>query len=212
MNSNLTFGLHVPHLKFLLTILGPNLENNLNIGRPTTSVEKQLLSVIWLLATPDSYRSVGERFDISKSTLFACFERVIDTLNSVSSKDICWPRQEELVRIKEKFKAMANINGVFAAVDGTYVPIKASSENPDVYITRKCQYAIILQVMCDSDMKFVDCFVGYPGSVHDARIFRNSNIYHLICENVNKYFPGNEFIVADKAYPVLKWCIPPDID
>ncbi|XP_018374036.1 PREDICTED: putative nuclease HARBI1 [Trachymyrmex cornetzi] len=188
MNSNLTFGLHVPHLKFLLTILGPNLENNLNIGRPTTSVEKQLLSVIWLLATPDSYRSVGERFDISKSTLFACFERVIDTLNSVSSKDICWPRQEELVRIKEKFKAMANINGVFAAVDGTYVPIKASSENPDVYITR------------------------YPGSVHDARIFRNSNIYHLICENVNKYFPGNEFIVADKAYPVLKWCIPPDID
>jgi len=41
-----------------LTILGPNLENNLGTGRPTTSVEKQLLSVIWLLATPDSYRYV----------------------------------------------------------------------------------------------------------------------------------------------------------
>ncbi|KYN08189.1 Putative nuclease HARBI1, partial [Cyphomyrmex costatus] len=156
----------------LLTILGPNLENNLDTGRPTTSVEKQLLSMIWLLATPDSYRSVGERFDISKSTLFACFERVIGTLNSVSSEVICWPRQEELVRIKEKFKAMGGIDGVVAAVDGTYVPIKAPSENLDVYITRKCQYAITLQAMCDSDMKFVDCFVGYPGSVHDTRIFR----------------------------------------
>jgi len=39
-----------------LIILGPNLENNVNTGRPTTSVEKQLLSVIWLLTTPDSYR------------------------------------------------------------------------------------------------------------------------------------------------------------
>ncbi|XP_018402145.1 PREDICTED: putative nuclease HARBI1 [Cyphomyrmex costatus] len=107
---------------------------------------------------------------------------------------------------------MGGIDGVVAAVDGTYVPIKAPSENPDVYITRKCQYAITLQAMCDSDMKFVDCFVGYPGLVHDARIFRNSDIYHLICENVNKYFPGNEFILADKAYPVLKWCIPPYID
>jgi len=110
-------------------------------------------------------RSVGERFDISKSTLFACFERVIATLNNVSSQVICWPRQEELVTIKEKFKAMAGIDGVIAAVDGTYVPIKAPSENPDVYITRKCQYAITLQAMCDSNMKFVDCFVGYPGSV-----------------------------------------------
>jgi len=157
-------------------------------------------------------RSVGERFDISKSTLFACFERVIDTLNSVSSQVICWPRQEELVTITEKFKAMAGIDGVVAAIDGTYVPIKAPSENPDVYITRKCQYAITLQAMCDSDMKFIDCFVGYPGSVHDARIFRNSDIYHLICENVKKYFPGNEFILADKAYPILNWCIPPYID
>ncbi|XP_039310273.1 putative nuclease HARBI1 [Solenopsis invicta] len=195
----------------LLTILGPNLEN-LDTGRPTTSVEKQLLSVIWLLATPDSYRSVGERFDISKSTLFACFERVISALNSVSSQVICWPMQEELETIKEKFKAMAGIDGVVAAIDGTYVPIKAPLKNPDVYITRKCQYAITLQAMCDCDMKFVDCFVGYPGSVHDARIFRNSDIYHLICENVKKYFPRNEFILADKAYPVSNWCIPPYID
>jgi len=105
-------------------------------------------------------RSVGERFDISKSTLFACFEHVIDTLNSVSSQVICWPRQEELETIKERFKAMAGIDDVIAAVDGTYVLIKAPSENPDIYITRKCQYAITLQAMCDSDMKFIDCFVG----------------------------------------------------
>jgi len=44
----------------LLTILSPNLKNNLEIGRSTTS-EKQLLSMIWFLATPNSYRYVFER-------------------------------------------------------------------------------------------------------------------------------------------------------
>ena len=44
----------------VLTILGSNLKNNFDIGRPTTS-KKQLLSMIWLLATPNSYRYVFER-------------------------------------------------------------------------------------------------------------------------------------------------------
>jgi len=57
VNSNLTFELHVLHLKFYWQF-SPNIENNLDTGRSTTSVEKQLLLVIWFLATPDSYRYV----------------------------------------------------------------------------------------------------------------------------------------------------------
>jgi hypothetical protein len=40
----------------LLRIIGPRLKRKVNRGRHTINVEKQLLSVIWLLATPDSYR------------------------------------------------------------------------------------------------------------------------------------------------------------
>jgi hypothetical protein len=41
----------------LLRIVAPRLQNNASTGRPTICVKKQLLAVIWLLGTPDSYRS-----------------------------------------------------------------------------------------------------------------------------------------------------------
>lgn len=60
-------------------------------------------------------------------------------------------------------------------------------------------------------MKFLDCFVGYPGSVSDTRIFRNSDIYNSINEDQERYLSENEFIIDDKAYPVLPWSIAPYI-
>lgn len=40
----------------LLSLIGPLLKRQTSLGRQTINIEKQLLSVIWLLATPDSYR------------------------------------------------------------------------------------------------------------------------------------------------------------
>ncbi|KAF0708543.1 putative nuclease HARBI1, partial [Aphis craccivora] len=48
--------------------------------------------------------------------------------------------------------------------------------------------------------------------VGDRRIFTNSLIYERILQNKNRYAPGQYFIAADTAYPILEWCIPPYID
>ncbi|XP_032668363.1 protein ALP1-like [Odontomachus brunneus] len=77
------------------------------------------------------------------------------------------------------------------------------------YKCRKLQYAIVLQAICDADLLFLDCFAGYPGSVGDYRIFRNSDIYKEVRRNIPPFFPKDEYIIGDKAYPVLTWCIPP---
>lgn len=81
--------------------------------------------------------------------------------------------------------------------------------DPEIYNTRKCRYAIVLQVVCDADLRFIDCFTGYPGSVGDLRVFRNSDLWHAVHRNINNFFPDQEFIIGDKAYPVLGWCLPP---
>lgn len=75
------------------------------------------------------------------------------------------------------------------------------------YKTYKRKYAVILQAVCDSELVFTDCFAGYPGSVGDIRVFRNSDLWSEVQKNRQIYFPNEEYIIGDKAYPVLRWCI-----
>lgn len=66
---------------------------------------------------------------------------------------------------------------------------------------------MVLQAVCDADLLFIDCFASYPGSVGEYRVFRNSDLYRDIQRDVLAFFPNGEFIVGDKIYPVLTWCI-----
>lgn len=192
-------------------------QNKINNGekkteRPEIPIEKQLLSVLWILATPDSYRSVGEKFDMGKSSLSVSFFRIVNLIILNASNVIIWPHGEELERQKELFFRMANIPNVIGAVDGTFIPIKAPKEDAKVYVTRKCNYAITMQAITNAELKFTDVFVGYPGSVSDTRIFRNSDIFINIMKNPKFYFPNDEHILGDKAYPLLTWCVEPYIN
>ena len=36
---------------------------------------------------------------------------------------------------------------------------------------------VVAQIVCDADMRVINCSVKWPGSVHDARILRESPIY-----------------------------------
>lgn len=38
-------------------------------------------------------------------------------------------------------------------------------------------------------------------------MFRNSDLWHAVHENKQVFFPDQEFIIGDKAYSVLTWCI-----
>jgi hypothetical protein len=111
--------------------------------------------------------------------------------------------------VRRKFYSIARLQNVVGTVDGSFVPIKAPKEDPESYITRKCNYAFTLQAIADPFLQFTDIFIGYPVSVNDTRIFKNSHIYHAVRNNMIPYFQEDDFIIGDKACPVLPWCIPP---
>ena len=60
--------------------------------------------------------------------------------------------------------------------------------------------SIQLQVVADHKLRFIHCYTGQVGSVHDQRVFQN------IC-NVDDYFPENSHLFGDRAYfYVAKTC------
>lgn len=138
--------------------------------------------------------------------------RVVKCLNDIAGQIIVWPRGQELNRVKSDFDKNSLLRGIIGAIDGTHIPIKAPKTDSQYYRTYKKTYAIILQAVCDANMKFTDCFAGYAGSVGDLRIFRNSDLWREIQLDKQSFFPNDEFIIGDKAYPVLTWCISPYID
>ncbi|KAK0137637.1 Protein ALP1-like [Merluccius polli] len=52
-----------------------------------------------------------------------------------------------------------------------------------------------MQAICDAKGKFLDIYVGYPGSVHDTRVMKN-NVFYLTARNPP---PGYVMVVGTPA-------------
>lgn len=99
---------------------------------------------------------------------------------------------------------------VVGAIDGTHIHIKAPKEDTISYVNRKKYTSIILQGVCDSGMNFIDCLVGWPGSVHDAKVLQNSEVYSNVLQNGKDYLFGAEgYLLGDAAYPLKEWLMTP---
>ncbi|MGH0138321.1 UNVERIFIED_CONTAM: hypothetical protein FKN15_000375 [Acipenser sinensis] len=90
--------------------------------------------------------------------------------------------------------------GVTAAIDGCHITIKAPEIEKDSYFNRKGFPSILLQGVCDHEMTFIDASAGWPDSVHDARVFRNSQI-STVMENQQILHPDGH-VLGDSAYPL----------
>lgn len=53
-------------------------------------------------------------------------------------------------------------------------------------------------------MKIRDIFVGFPGSVHDARVYRRSTLSRTLHEKCQ-----NLYILGDSAYPLQQYLLTP---
>lgn len=92
-------------------------------------------------------------------------------------------------------------SGVLGAIDGSHIPIKAPRRQHNSYVNRKGFHSILLQAVCDSSLKFIDCYSGEVGSVHDACVLRRSDLAsHMATDST--MFPNDSHIIGDPAYPL----------
>uniref|UniRef100_A0A3B3SZR7 DDE Tnp4 domain-containing protein n=1 Tax=Paramormyrops kingsleyae TaxID=1676925 RepID=A0A3B3SZR7_9TELE len=76
-----------------------------------------------------------------------------------------------------------DVSIALATIDCTHVHIQAPRENEWEFINRKGRHSINVQLVCDADLIITNCVVKWPGSVHDARILRESALYRDLQTN-----------------------------
>ena len=139
----------------------------------------QLLIFLYVLGATGSdaqHRKIRSRFNISVGTIHLYVERCTDAVLQLLEKDaVHWPdarsRKETARRIQRKY-GFPNCIGF---LDGTILPLefKPSLYGEDYYSRKGC-FAVHCLVICDDETRILDFVVGWPGSVHDNRVWVQS--------------------------------------
>ena len=189
--------------------------------RRAISVEKRVAVALWRLATNVEYRSIGHLFGISRSTACVIVHEVCSAINTVLTPIyIKIPTEQQLKETIDLFEKKWGFPQCAGAIDGSHIPIIAPTECHTDYFNRKGWHSIILQGVVGPTYKFWDINVGWPGRVHDARVFSRSSLYKRASEG--SLFPRMDreidgvnvpiLLIGDPAYPLYEWLMKPFSD
>ena len=162
-------------------------------------------------------REVASKFGVGWTTVSYRFPQVIDMIIEVlGPRYLKWPSLQRQKYIANKFLEKAGVMGVVGLVDGSHVPVNLLDENlaTDLYC-RKGYYSVVLQATVDHVPLYTDVYVGWPGSVNDGRVWRNSPLKRELdvltgnpAADPDLAFP-NAHLLGGAAYPRELYMIPP---
>ena len=201
---------------FLLDSIGREIYHPDTSMRCAISIERRLALTLYFLASTAEYRTIANLFGVSRSFVCICVKDVCRAITNLLSKVISFPQGDQLLHVIDGYDRKWGFPMCAGAIDGTHIPILAPTESHAEYVNRKGYHSIIMQAVVDCDYLFRDVVIGWPGSVHDARVFSNSAIF--MKGNEQKLFPSDlteeingedvsPLILADPAYPLLPWLI-----
>ena len=98
------------------------------------------------------------------------------------------------------------LGGATISWDGTPVVLwQKPGHQGEVYWTRKCHYALNLQLGVDDTTRTRWYDIGWPGSVYDNYIFERTKI----CKERHHYFSYGEYLLADSGYALKHFVLTP---
>ena len=112
------------------------------------------------------------------------------------------------------------ISSLLGALNGSHISILASHGSATEYYNQKGQHSIVLQALVDHSYLFISTFVGWPGSMHDARVLYTSEVFAkgewgTLAPSSVKRISGvhvQVVIVGDPTDPLLIWLMKPYTD
>jgi hypothetical protein len=139
----------------------------------------------------------------------------VRAINIVLRDQIAWPIGQQLVEAQVGFRDLCSLRAVVGAIDCIHIHIAKPTVGPkDYFYFKSGGYTLNCQAIVDSRKRFLDLYLGMPGSTNDARVLWQSTLYRLgMQENLFdvRYsmdgFPP--FLLGDSGYPLLPWLMTP---
>ena len=192
----------------LLGLIGAQLEHKDGRGG-ALSPAVQLQTALNHMAGAIFQRSTGLCFDGSQSAARICLIKVCDALLSLKGQWIYMPSDAEQARTAQYCLDKFGLPGISMAVDGVHCyfadtprGVPAHINELKVFWGRKARYSINCQVI-GNEQRICDIDVQWPGSTHDARIWKLSHAKQIIEEQIEYK------IAADSGYPISQVLVKP---
>ena len=166
----------------------------------------------------------GEPIDIMQThgvgydEVYTSVWAIVDAINACPKLQIKFPNHQQQQHIAAGFKkkSFVGFDNCVGCIDGMLVwtnkPNKTTLQKCDLgplkfLCGRKKKFGLNLQAICDHKRKFIDVFIGFPGSASDFLCYCNSSI----CDKLNApgfLLPGL-CIYGDAAYANnMTMCVP----
>ncbi|CAH2000150.1 unnamed protein product [Acanthoscelides obtectus] len=120
-------------------------------------------------------------------------DRVVNSIVAQSNEWIKFPNtNHELMKAKRIWLSMYEFPTAIGVIDCTHIGILIPNRHGDEYINRKGKSTLNVQATCDARDMFTSVDVSWSGSVHDSRIWRNSQTRSQLINIANVVLLGDD--------------------
>ena len=205
--------------EFLHTSLKTRIERKDTTFRKAISVRHRLAITIWTLATPSEYRTIAHLFGVARSTVCVIVHDTCKAIVDILFDEfITFPHGRQLEKTISGFQAKWQVPQCVGAIDGSHIPVSVPAHSHTDYYNRKGWYSVLVQAVVSYDYTITDVNIGWPGSVHDARVLVHSELYRKAISGEHlppasaKCISGVQvppYLIGDAAYPLKTWLMKP---
>lgn len=178
------------------------------VKRKRGSSELHLLVLLKFLgsngneATPSK---LGQFFKMSKGSFLSYRDRMVVVLLKHLDDTVFWPEADERKEIAKRIEEKYLFPNCVGFPDGTLLPLELKpSLNGEDSFSRKSCYAVNTLITCDDICRIRDVVIGWPGSVHDNRVWKTSAMY----AKRESCFSPKEYLLGDSAFGASRVMIP----
>eukprot|EP01018_Ginkgo_biloba_P036896 Gb_03106 [translate_table: standard] len=199
--------------------VGVHIEKRITNWRLPIPIACRVGAALYRLAKGADLSEVADKFGIGKSSAHYAVKEFVRAVNKSLSHHISWSEGDSMEKVIKGFEEITGLPNCCGVLDATHLCITKPPgvEGADYYNSNQT-YSIVLQGVCDTNWRFLDAFCGFPGSVRDSKVLKNSGLYRRVEAKevlngepifTNSSLRVDQYLLGDAGYPCLPWLLVP---